>query len=382
MARRGDQTAAAEFEDKEKQHMEPGHYTDPLEEALSHGSQRVAQFASLTGAMAQVVLQRRALHDARNAARNDQRATRILGEQERLIHQQARLRWAPAHDPHWLAKADLLQAGSAWAGAASHADTDPAAASAMRKCENRLRTLHPYAMARYDRLRGDGMSPLDAMRDTVPLFSRHPDARVGDPAPARSALAASTGQDASQPAEHSPGGAAEPEPGSDGDERAARGRQIIERLQSGARAAGRPEVGPDELAMVLEAATNLPEDMIGRLTRQAAAEGRARNEEHRAAAAERARAADLGTAIDLAATPAADERTIGLAAAQRDTGVADIAQARAGADRSAAQLAAQSFPHSAADVVQAAATAGTRRTALSPARMPTPDISKRPGPPM
>ena len=38
--------------------MEPGHYTDPLEDALSHGSQRVAQFASLAGAMAQVVMQR------------------------------------------------------------------------------------------------------------------------------------------------------------------------------------------------------------------------------------------------------------------------------------------------------------------------------------
>ena len=38
--------------------MEPGHHTDPLEEALSHGSQRVAQLASLAGAMAQVVIQR------------------------------------------------------------------------------------------------------------------------------------------------------------------------------------------------------------------------------------------------------------------------------------------------------------------------------------
>ena len=45
--------------------MDPAHYTDPLEDALSDASQRVAQVASLTAAMAQVVMQRRALADAR-----------------------------------------------------------------------------------------------------------------------------------------------------------------------------------------------------------------------------------------------------------------------------------------------------------------------------
>src|SRR5450432_3902424 len=118
--------------------MEPGHYASPVEEALSHGSQRVAQFASLTGAMMQVVLQRKALSSAREAAGSDTRATRILGEQERLLHQQARLRWAPANDRHWLSHADLLQTGQAWAAAASSADSDPTAATAMRKCEDRL----------------------------------------------------------------------------------------------------------------------------------------------------------------------------------------------------------------------------------------------------
>ena len=53
--------------------MEPAHYTDPLEEALSHGSQRVAQLASLAAAMAQVVILRRALDQARKAALGDER---------------------------------------------------------------------------------------------------------------------------------------------------------------------------------------------------------------------------------------------------------------------------------------------------------------------
>jgi hypothetical protein len=361
--------------------MEPGQHTNPLEEALSHGSRRVAELASLTGAMAQVVLQRRALHNARNAA-DHQAATRILDEQERLIYQEARLSWAPAHDPQWLGTADLLETGRAWASAASHADADPAAASAMRKCEGRLRVLHPYAMARYDRLRADGMSPLDAMHETAPFFSYSPDARVGDPVPARLALAdstADTAQDAST-ADQAPGNPAEPEPAPVDDQQAEhRGRQIVVRLQSGARAAGRPELGADELVMVLEATTNLPGEVIDKLTRQAAAGSSARSEDHRALDAERARAADLDGAIDLAATTSADERTTGLTGAQHDTSLADSARAHASADRSAAQLAALSFPHSASDAARAASTARTRRPARAPARNPTSEIAKRPG---
>jgi len=239
--------------------MEPAHYTEPLEEALSQASQRVAQFASLTGAMAQVIWQRKALHDARQAARDDERAVRIIDQQERLIQRQARLGWAPAHDPQWLAHADLLQTGRAWASAASYADTDPAAASALRKCGDRLRTLHPYAMARYDRLRGEGTSPLDAMRETVPLFGRSPHARPGDPAPFRHALGVGAGTDATQSADRALADPTELMPTDDSDNRAAqRGRQIIDRLQSNARTVGRPELGPDELAMVLEQRRTCP----------------------------------------------------------------------------------------------------------------------------
>jgi hypothetical protein len=346
--------------------LEPGHYTDPLEEALSQASQRIAQFASLTGAMAQVIIQRKALHDARQAAGNDERATRILNEQERLIHQQAKLGWAPAHDPQWLAHADLLQAGRAWASAASHADTDPAAASAMRKCEDRLRVLHPYAMARYDRLRGDGMSPLDAMREIVPLFGRSPKVRVGDPAPARPALDVSTGQVVNLPTDHAPAGQTDPEPDPDIGERAAqRGRQIIERLQAGARAAGRPDLGPDELAMVLEAVTNLPEDVIERLARHATAEARARTDEPGTVAAGHTPVASTDTAVDLAATAGADGHA-----------------ASPAAGRSVAHLAAESFPHSAADAIRTASTTRTRSPASTAARVHAPDKAKRPGPSM
>jgi hypothetical protein len=344
--------------------MEPAHYTDPLEEALSQASQRVAQFASLVGAMTQVVWQRRALHNARQAARDDERAARIINEQERLIQRQARLSWAPAHDPQWLAHADLLQTGRAWASAASYADTDPAAASAMRKCEERLRKLHPYAMARYDRLRGDGTNPLDAMRETAPLFGRSPHARPSDPAPFRHALDIGTGPDATQPVDRALADPAEQLPADDSDDLTEqRGRQIIESLQSSARAAGRPELGPDELAMILEAVTNLPEDMIGRLTRNAAGESQPGDE--RPGAPATAPVADIDTAKALAATAAAGAHP-----------------ASPTASLSAAQLAAESFPHTVADVIRAAPSPGRGTLGKTPARVHRPDGAKRPGPSM
>jgi hypothetical protein len=341
--------------------MEPAHYTEPLEEALSQASQRVAQFASLTGAMAQVIWQRKALHDARQAARDDQRAVRVIDEQERLIQRQARLSWAPAHDPQWLAHADLLRTGRAWASAASYANTDPAAASAMRKCEDRIRTLHPYAMARYDRLRDDGASPLDAMRETVLLFSRSPHARPGDPAPFRPALGVGAGPNATQSADRAFADPAEPVPADDSDDRAEqRGRQIVERLQSSARAVGRPELGPDELAMVLEAATNLPEDMIGRLARSAPGESQPGRERPRPAAGA---PADIDAATALAATA-----------------VTGAHPASATGGPSAAQLAAESFPHTVADAIGAASTPGPKNPGRAPASIHRPDNAKPPGP--
>lgn len=250
--------------------MEPGRYVDPLEEALSQGSQRVAQFASLAAAMSQVVIQRRALHDALAAGHHDDRTARALRQQQQALREQARLSWAPAHDPQWLAAADLVQTGRAWAGAASFADEDPAAALALRRCEGRLRALHPYAMARYDRLRTDGMSPVDAMREAAPLFARAAHVRTGEPGVTRAALLANAGTDVGSGWTAGVGTVAEvPDP--DQDEQAEiRGQHIADRLQAQARASGRPELGPDELAMVLETVTNLPEAVILKITRRTA----------------------------------------------------------------------------------------------------------------
>lgn len=77
--------------------------------------------------------------------------------------------------------------------AAAYADGDSGAAAALRKSEERLRTLHPYAMARYDRLREEGASPIDAMREAAPLFVRAPYARPGDPGGHRLRIGAGSG---------------------------------------------------------------------------------------------------------------------------------------------------------------------------------------------
>jgi hypothetical protein len=165
----------------------PDVYPDVLGDALSFSSQRAAQLGSLVTAGATVEAQRRARAHTARAAR-DERALSALRDQERTAWQRTRAGWAPAHDSRWLAQADLLQAARVWSAAAAYADADPAAAAAERKCEERLRALHPYAMAWYDRLRSEGAGAFDAMRQALPLFAQAPHTRPGDPATPRREL--------------------------------------------------------------------------------------------------------------------------------------------------------------------------------------------------
>jgi hypothetical protein len=126
--------------------MDPsGQFPEPFGEALSYSSQRVTQLTSLVAATGEVAVRLTAARAARQAAQ-DAQARHMLDEHERSARAQARARWTAAHDARWLSQADLLQAAGTWGAAAPWADTDPAAASAMRKSEERLRTLHPFAM--------------------------------------------------------------------------------------------------------------------------------------------------------------------------------------------------------------------------------------------
>jgi hypothetical protein len=187
------------------------HHPEPFGEAMSYSSQRAAQMVSLAAAAAEVALRRRALRAARQATRNEQELRRLQA-QEGAFRAHARAGWAPALDARWLAQADLLQAGRAWGAAAPWSDTDPEASAALRRAEDHLRILHPYAMDRYDRLRSQDASPLDAMRDAVHLFTREPHARPGEPAPERPAVEA--GPPAPDPGV-APGSPGQPDSGPD-----------------------------------------------------------------------------------------------------------------------------------------------------------------------
>ena len=347
--------------------MDPSdRYPEPFSDAASYSSQRATQLASLVAAAAEVRMRLKAARTARQAGQDEQ-ARRQLDEQERAARANARIGWAPAHDARWLAQADLLQAARTWGAAVPWADADPVAESAMRKSEERLRTLHPFAMARYDRLRAEGASPLDAMREAAPLFDYHRDARPAyhRPVPGIEARA----DDTPEP-EVIDGTVLGPEPEPDPRQDAEhRGRRIAERLQAQALYQRGEELTPDELAVALEQATSLPPEVIARLTR-------ARSEESAAEGAERARAADFGHA---SAAPAARDRTGDLAAARHDTQAADAAGTHAAFDRrSAAQLAAESFPRTAADGIRAAVTGRLQQPAPSPARTATAANTRRP----
>lgn len=171
--------------------MDPSANPDPYQDALHHALQRAVQVGSsvVTGAQVYIHLRRT---QARAVAERDDRARRALAAQISADRQAARAGWAPALDPDWLRHADLLQTARAWGAAMPWADRavpwyEPAAATAMRKCEDRLRDLHPFAMARYDRLRANG--PAEAMADAAPLFGLAPRAHDGHYSP-RAALAA------------------------------------------------------------------------------------------------------------------------------------------------------------------------------------------------
>ena len=325
----------------------PDTYPDALGDALSRSSQRLAQLGSLVTAAATMEIRRRAQANAANAARS-QRELRAQHEQQQAAWQLARAAWAPAHDLRWLAQADLLQAARVWGAAAAYADADPAAASAVRKCEERLRVLHPYAMARYDRLRSEGARPFEAMRQAVPLFGRAPHARPADPGAERRALEAPAGLDGALPNSDT-GRTREPDLGS-GPERQIeqRGMRLVQRLQANTVAERGYALSSDELATTLGAMTTLPGDVIAKLTH-------ASSHDRVTAGAGRTRNDGVDSAFSGHSSHDGSEQDVAIGHAELS---ADIASVQLSRDRTPAQLAAESFPCTAADAVVAAANSG------------------------
>ncbi len=137
---------------------------------------------------------------------------------------------------------------------------EPSAATAVRNCEARLRDLHPHAMDRYDRLRSDGLGPVEAMRAAAPLFQRRPRIVPIDLAP-RSALAAGSGDGQSWALQvHGPS-----REEFETYRRERRASRTVSQLQARALRAEGALLGADELRDVLERTTNLPPDMIAKV---------------------------------------------------------------------------------------------------------------------
>jgi hypothetical protein len=162
-------------------------HPDPFRDAMQEMVYRAVQVGSFAVTGAQVYAYHRRAQ-ARTAAEQDHRAGRALNAQIRAERDADRAGWAPALDSTWLREATIVDAAQAWGAAMPYADRampwhEPAAATAMTRCEERLRDLHPYAMARYDRLRTDGLGPAEAMREAAPLFARHPRAWEGPSVP-------------------------------------------------------------------------------------------------------------------------------------------------------------------------------------------------------
>jgi len=163
------------------------YHADPLREAAAHGVERAVRLTSIAAAAIQVLAQIQAQRK-REQAEQAQRAVRALRDQRRALHEATRLQWVPALDRQWLRTADFLGVARVWGAAVPYIDADPSAAEALRRCEARFRQLHPHGMSHYDRLRGQGLGPAEAMREAAVFFARDPNVRTGHPAPSRKAL--------------------------------------------------------------------------------------------------------------------------------------------------------------------------------------------------
>lgn len=158
---------------------------EPAEDPVGQASTKVVQYVSLVTMAAEAIAQRRQ-QQAAAAAGADARAAGALRAQQTSARAAARLQWQPVLDPRRARDLGLGDTGLAWAAAQAWRPTDPEAELAAARAQDRLRELRPDVMSRFDRLTGDGVEPVEAMRRVAPFFDR-PAARE-HPTTSRAAL--------------------------------------------------------------------------------------------------------------------------------------------------------------------------------------------------
>ena len=182
--------------------------TEHAEDPVGHASSKIVQYVSLATMAAEALAQRAQQRQAAAAA-TDQKATAALRAKQTGARNAARLQWQPVLDPRRGARTSLGDAGLAWAASQAWRDIDPEAGLASDRALMRMRELRPDVMARFDRLTGDGLDHVEAMRRVAPFFDRpaarehgstirpelavdEPDASLQTPADASIQLAALT----------------------------------------------------------------------------------------------------------------------------------------------------------------------------------------------
>jgi len=158
---------------------------DHAEDPLAAAGTKVAGYVSVAVVVAEAAAQIAAAR-ARDRAATDERRTAAVRAQHQADSARARMGWAPFLDPKLRAQASVRDTGLVWARAQQWRP-DPEAERVSTLAEDRLRTLRPDVMERYDRLRTEGADPIEAMRRVANGFDTPP-ARTGQPAPVRAAL--------------------------------------------------------------------------------------------------------------------------------------------------------------------------------------------------
>ena len=145
----------------------------PSEDVTGQAGNKVVQWASIATMAAEAIAQV-AASTARQQAVADARAAAEARASHAAAHGQARATWAPMLDERTRGGLNLQQTGVVWATAQGWRP-EPEAERASALAEDRLRTLRPDVMERYDRLRAQGAGPVEAMTRVAPYFDRPAD---------------------------------------------------------------------------------------------------------------------------------------------------------------------------------------------------------------
>src|SRR5664280_1875609 len=181
---------------------------DHAEDPLAAAGTKVAGYVSVAVVVAEAAAQIAAAR-ARDRAATDERRTAAVRAQHQADSARARMGWAPFLDPKLRAQASVRDAGLVWARAQQWRP-DPEAERVSTLAEDRLRTLRPDVMERYDQLRTEGAEIVryrgpDAAATAVLAADSYPAAVVGADAAAEApavgrSLTAAPGQAHRSPA--------------------------------------------------------------------------------------------------------------------------------------------------------------------------------------